>query len=379
VPAPTWEAFKIIAIWMAIQVAGYLWFPGPKGKGQETPAGLVLTYNVNGLRVFAVTNVLFLVLSMDQFGIKLFKPTIIFDNWGPMLVVANIIGFALAIFAYYKARNFPTHPADCKYSGNFFYDFFMGIEMNPRIGDFDFKLFFNGRPGIAAWNIINMSFVFAQMERTGGQATNSILLVTFLHLLYIVDFFWNEDWYLRTIDICHDHFGFYLAWGDNVWLPWMYTLQAFYLVYNPIQLPWWQFTLVLALGLFGYYIFRGTNDQKNEFRKADGKILIWGKPAKFIIAPYHTADGKPHASKLLTSGFWGLARHFNYLGDLSMAFAYCAACGFNHLYPYFYIIYMTILLVQRVDRDHGRCKVKYGEKWDEYCRLVPYKIIPYVY
>jgi len=29
---------------------------------------------------------------------------------------------------------FPTHPDDVKYSGNFIYDFFMGAEMNPRIG-----------------------------------------------------------------------------------------------------------------------------------------------------------------------------------------------------------------------------------------------------
>lgn len=34
----------------------------------------------------------------------------------------------------------------------------MGIEFNPRIGPIDFKLFFNGRPGIIAWTIINMSF-----------------------------------------------------------------------------------------------------------------------------------------------------------------------------------------------------------------------------
>jgi len=44
--------------------------------------------------------------------------------------------------------------------------------------------------------------------------------------IYVVDFFWNEAWYLKTIDICHDHFGFYLAWGDLVWLPFMYTLQV---------------------------------------------------------------------------------------------------------------------------------------------------------
>lgn len=53
-----------------------------------------------------------------------------------------------------------------------------------------------------------------------------MMILCVLHFLYIVDYFYHEDWYLRTIDICHDHFGYYLAWGDSVWLPYMYTLQA---------------------------------------------------------------------------------------------------------------------------------------------------------
>ena len=34
--------------------------------------------------------------------------------------------------------------------------------------------------------------------------TNSMLVVIALHALYVLDFFANEDWYLRTIDIAHD-------------------------------------------------------------------------------------------------------------------------------------------------------------------------------
>jgi len=254
----------------------------------------------------------------------------------------------------------------------------MGAEMNPRIGNFDFKLFWNGRPGIGAWNLINISFIFAQFRRY-DEVTNSILLVTFLHFLYIVDFFYNEDWYLRTIDICHDHYGWYLGWGDPVWLPWMYTLQGLFLVTHPVQLPWWQFGLVLGMGLLGYYIFRATNNQKDIVRKANGKTSIWGKPATFIRVAYKTVDGKVHDSLLLTSGFWGLARHFNYLGDLLISLAYCAACGFTHLLPYFYFVYMTVLLVSRTSRDDQRCRVKYGEKWQEYCEAVKYKIVPYLF
>jgi len=179
--------------------------------------------------------------------------------------------------------------------------------------------------------------------------------------------------------MAHDHFGWMLAWGDTVWLPWMYTLQGFYLVFVPYELSTVEVGVVLFLGVLGYIIFRAVNDQKNSFRKDPHNCIIWGKKATFIEAPYVTADGKTRKSYLLTSGFWGLARHFNYLGDLSLSFAFCAACGFNHLYPFFYIIFMTTLLLHRVERDNARCSLKYGEKWKEYIKKVPYKIVPYVY
>ena len=40
------------------------------------------------------------------------------------------------------------------------YDFYMGIELNPRFGKyFDFKLFTNGRPGMIAWTLMFVSRV----------------------------------------------------------------------------------------------------------------------------------------------------------------------------------------------------------------------------
>jgi len=153
---------------------------------------------------------------------------------------------------------------------------YLGRNSIPRVGDFDFKLFFNGRPGIGGWNIFNLSFMAAQYK-LHGTVTNSMILVTLLHLTYIFDFFWNEDWYLRTIDIAHDHFGWYLAWGDTVWLPWMYTLQGFYLVHQPHQLSTAEFAFVISLGFLGYFIFRSVNNQKNDFRKNPKTYQIWGK------------------------------------------------------------------------------------------------------
>lgn len=50
-----------------------------------------------------------------------------------------------------------------------------------------------------------------------------------------------------------------------------------------------------------------------------------------------------------------------------------------HLLPYFYLLYFTALLVHREDRDERQCLQKYGLAWHEYCRRVPYRIVPYVY
>jgi 7-dehydrocholesterol reductase len=173
-----------------------------------------------------------------------------------------------------------------------------------------------------------------------------------------------------------------LAWGDLVWLPYMYTLQGFYLLQNPVDLSPLAAGAILALGLGGYAIFRLANHQKDYFRqkiRTDADVIIWGRPAKFVEATYATLDGKTHRTKLLASGFWGLAHHFNYVGDLMISSAYCLCCGFRDLLPYFYIIYMTILLVHRSIRDNSRCRAKYGKNWDAYCKLVPYKIVPYIF
>jgi 7-dehydrocholesterol reductase len=237
-----------------------------------------------------------------------------------------------------------------------------------------------------------------------------MVLVNLFHFMYVVDFFWHEDWYLRTIDMAHDHFGFYFAWGDTVWLPWMYTLQSHYLVRNPVVLSPVYTAFVLFVGFSGYYIFRAVNNQKDIVRSTDGKCKIWGKAAQVIRTVYQTSDGKTHKSLLLCSGFWGrvlhvhvalwcqktsrkiltritsklfffsgLSRHFNYVGDLLLSSAMCLSCGFGHLLPYFYIIYMTILLVSRIYRDDARCRGKYGKYWEMYCDRVQFKLIPYVW
>ena len=79
------------------------------------------------------------------------------------------------------------------------------------------------------------------------------------------------------------------------------------------------------------------------------------------------------------SGWWSVARHFHYVPEILLALAWTLPSGFGNLLPYFYVIYLTILLVDRAGRDDLRCRQKYGTYWTEYCKRVPSKIIPGIY
>ena len=68
------------------------------------------------------------------------------------------------------------------------------------------------------------------------------------------------------MDITTDGFGFMLAVGDLLWVPFTYSLQARYLVFTQVELgPVWV-ALTLIANFTGYYIFRDANGEKNDFR-----------------------------------------------------------------------------------------------------------------
>ena len=219
----------------------------------------------------------------------------------------------------------------------------------------------------------------AYQYQTLGYVTYSMIVLNILHMVYVLDFFYNESWYTRTIDITHDHLGFMLAWGDTTFLPALYTLQAQYLAYYPVHFTGTEAAGILTLGLLGYIIFRTSNAQRDEFRAKHGELNIWGSPASYMKCSYQTLDGKLHYSLLLTSGWWGFSRHSNYLGDLILSFAVCAVCGFDNVLPWAYFIFMFTFLQHRMRRDERRCLNKYGEQWHKYCEVVPYRLLPYIY
>ncbi|KAI3398675.1 hypothetical protein diail_8714 [Diaporthe ilicicola] len=234
------------------------------------------------------------------------------------------------------------------------------------------------------WSLIDISNVAYQYQ-TIGFVTLPLLFITILHLVYTVDFFIYEKWYLRTMDIAHDHYGFYLAWGSTAWLPMMYSLQVQYAARHVnashLSLPSvLYFLFVFILGLVAYAVFRDANNQKYDVRRFGGQCSVWGRPAEFITATYQTTDGTKHTSLLICSGWWGHARHANYTADLVLSTCMCALAGLTmNLIVWFYAIYMAVLLLHRVSRDEERCAAKYRSAWTDYCQRVPWRLVPGLY
>jgi len=107
--------------------------------------------------------------------------------------------------------------------------------------------------------------------------------------------------------------------------------------------------------------------------------MIWGRPPSKIEAWYETMSGEKKSNLLLTSGWWSVSRHFHYVPEILAAFFWTLPGLFNHFLPYFYVIFLTILLFDRAQRDDQRCRAKYGKYWDMYCKQVKYNIIPGIY
>jgi len=154
IPPITVRSVIIYSCWLSIQLLFWYIVPGPTAFGQLTPAGELLKYKVNGLNCWVMTHVL---LALCTLVLHMFPASVLYDEWLNLYSVANVFGVLLTFFVYFKAWFFPTHPRDRVYTGSVIYDMFMGVELNPRLfkDTFDFKLFFNGRPGIIAWTIIN--------------------------------------------------------------------------------------------------------------------------------------------------------------------------------------------------------------------------------
>jgi len=261
------------------------------------------------------------------------------------------------------------------------FKFYNGLQRHPLLCDVNLKQLVNSRISMMLWQITIMNFGFYSyvMRLPYEDLINYGLFVNVtLQTVYICKFFYWERGYYSTLDIVYDRAGFYICWGCLVFLPFLYTFSTYYFVSNKPTISAGLSVCFLLLGLISITLNYVVDRQKQEFRKKKDAYKIWGKKAEYIDV-YYNKNGITHNSTLLISGFWGIARHMNYTFEILLALFWCMP-GYNlSVFPFMYLIVLTVLLVHRVFRDEKRCHQKYSNQWLSYCKIVKWRMIPYVF
>ena len=214
-------------------------------------------------------------------------------------------------------------------------------------------------------------------ELFGADANPGVFLYAAFLTFYVADYFVFERVQLYTYDVIHERLGFKMLWGGLMVYGWLYILPLWGMAVYPdpgFSSAWSYFWLIgsAALFLFGWGIARGANMQKYTFKRwPDRKFLG-------LIEPEYIEAGD---RKILCSGLWGVARHFNYLGEGFFSLSIALVFGhFANPWAWTYFVFIVGLFISRQRLDDQYCAEKYGaEKWAEYRERVRWRIVPGVY
>jgi len=347
------EATGMILSFCALLFVGSIILPGKRVTGPDAEGGARI-YTMNGLALFIA--IIFIVAVAEVFD--WFSLTTLHTHFVALLVMMNVLAFVFTAWLYFFGPRSPSAPK------GFLRGYFEGIHAGPVWFGIDVKLY-SYRPSLIGLALFNASFAVVQYKEI-GELTLAMTLYQAFTFLYVMNYFHFEEGMIHTWDIISERFGWMLVWGDYVLVPFFYCLPAWWLLYSPVEITPMTATAIGVLFAFGFWLFRGANQQKHSFKR-NPNIRIWGKPAR-------TLDGR-----LLISGFWGIGRHLNYTGEICVYIAFTLTTGFVSWVPFLLPLWLASLLFHRSTRDEHRCRAKYGELWSRYSQKARFSMVPFFY
>ncbi|EOO01871.1 putative c-24 sterol reductase protein [Phaeoacremonium minimum UCRPA7] len=333
---PTAKAWTIYWVFFVVEAVFYCAMPGVSGYGKPLlhEGGKQLRYFCSAYTSFYATIVIVAALHVTG----LFPLYTILDEFGSIMSVAIISGFINSFIHYTSAfLRGRTH----RLTGYPIYDFFMGCELNPRIGILDFKMFYEVRIPWFILFLLTCGMAARQYEIYGYVSGEGIFLIM-AHFLYANACAKAEQLIITSWDMYFEKLGFMLTFWNMAGVPF---------------------------------------SQKNGFRQMERGQLIPRK--SFPQLPWQVVKN-PRTIKtstgdsILVDGWYGMARKVHYACDAYFAICWGLITGFKSPFPWFYPVFFCVMIAHRTRRDILRCRERYGEAWKEYERRVPYLFIPYV-
>ncbi|MDE0493522.1 MAG: DUF1295 domain-containing protein [Acidimicrobiaceae bacterium] len=351
----------IFAVFFVLQII----LPARKVTGYVTDrdTGEPRNYRLNGLLVFAIAH---LVWAFGLFDLP--------RDWFYRSSLWAVVGGTVfcAIFAVWSVFTQPkgeiTNPWLALWEGR-------SQELQLFGGRIDIKMWWYVVGGTML-SLNALSGAVWHHNRFGDDANPGIYLYAAFWAFYTFDYFIWERVQLYTYDLIHEHIGFKLWWGGLVAYGWLFILPLWGMAAHPdpgysTGLTYFWLIAVCVLFLGGWTIGRGANLQKYTFKRWPDRKFLW-------VEPEYIEAGE---RKILCSGWWRPARHFNYLGEGILAVSFALVFGHpGNLWAWTYSIFVISFFTVRQRFDERACEQKYGpEKWAEYQAKVKYRIFPGIY
>jgi hypothetical protein len=255
----------------------------------------------------------------------------------------------------------------------FFADFYFGRAENRQFfkARLDAKMFLY-LIGAVMLGLNVLSFTAHHIMRFGSSFSGGVLLYCLLFFWFITEYLVFERVHLYTYDIFAERVGFKLGWGCFTFYPYFYAVGLWAVADRPDPgIPAWLLVVSAAVFFAGWSLSRGANMQKYFFKTEPERAFLG------FMEPRAVSDGE---NALLSSGFWAVSRHVNYLGEVLEAVGLTLALGWLGVWiVWLYPLYYLVLFIPRERADERRCAKKYGDLWTEYEQAVPRRIVPWVY
>ena len=346
----------------AIMLVLHLVLPARKVEGyvHDERTGRLLTYRLNGLLVLAVLVVLWVVLGLTG---ALSWDWLHVHRWSG-LIGSAVLGVLLSAVAFVAGP--PT-------GRSFLADLYFGRWMNRQFwgGRLDAKMFLY-LVGAAMLGLNLLAFTAHHVMVFKGGISPGVILYCALFYWFVAEYLFFERVHLYTYDIFAERVGFKLVWGCFTFYPYFYLIGLWVAAGLPDpRIPWWALVVFALIFFAGWTLTRGANMQKYYFKTRPERAFLG------FMEPRALSDG---TNALLYSGFWGVTRHINYLGEILQAIGLTLVLGYpGRWVVWLYPLYYVALFLARERADERRCAAKYGDLWTEYERRVPRRIVPWVY
>ncbi|KAK2592590.1 C-24(28) sterol reductase [Conoideocrella luteorostrata] len=376
---PNMKAWTIYWLFFVFEMLMYCYMPGVLMQGRPLPHedGKRLPYYCSAYTSFYASIAVAAALHLTN----IFPLYTLVDEFGSILTVAILSGFLNSFIVYCQAIiRGRTH----RLTGHLIYDFFMGAELNPRIGILDFKMFYEVR---IPWYILFFlsCSTAAKQYHMYGYVSAEVMFLVMAHYLYANACSKAEELITSSWDMYFEKLGFMLTFWNMAGVPFSYCHCALYFAnHHPSEYRWnrYALTALFVVYLFMYWMWDTSNSQKNGFRQMErqGKLT---KRNTFPQLPWQIVKNpktlqNAAGDRILVDGWFGIIRKPNYVPDMFFSFSWGLITGFKSPFPWFYSVFFMVMIIHRANRDIERCRRKYGDAWRQYEKEVPYLFVPYL-